>query len=99
MCHPVILPTRFPDAKHISDEDWLHQSVHESEVRSYWIGYPGLQKMAGRNVRKSPLWDTSSKRGAFFGLGGGHWEVPKFYMPGTTMPVQGVSSVSGVGFG
>ena len=32
---------RFPEAKHVSDEEWLRQSVHESEVRSYWIGYPG----------------------------------------------------------
>ena len=42
---------RFPEARHVSDEEWLHQSVHESEVRTYWIGYPGRQKMAGRNVR------------------------------------------------
>ena len=74
--------TRFPEARHVSDEEWLRQSVHESEVRSYWIGYPGRQKMAGRDVRKSPLWDACSRKGAFFGLGGGHWEVPKFYMPG-----------------
>ena len=74
--------TRFPEARHVSDEEWLRQSVHESEVRSYWIGYPGRQKMAGRDVRKSPLWDACSRKGAFFGVGGGHWEVPKFYLPG-----------------
>ena len=48
----------------------------------------GRQKLAGRNVRKSPLWDKCSAKGAFFGLGGGHWEVPKFYMPGSDMPVK-----------
>ena len=45
-------------------------------------------KMAGRNFRKSPLWDACSRRGAFFGLGGGHWEVPKFYVPGSAVPLE-----------
>jgi dimethylglycine dehydrogenase len=79
---------RFPNAKHLSDPDWVHQTTHESEVRSYWIGYPTRQRFAGRNVRKSPLWEDCLRAGAFFGQCGGQWEVPKFYLPDYKQELQ-----------
>jgi sarcosine dehydrogenase len=64
---------------YVSNDDWRHQSTHESELRTYWVKFPTLQKMSGRNMRLGPLHQRLSEAGAFFGNTGG-FERPLFYL-------------------
>lgn len=63
----------------IKKEKWLDQGTHESQVRTYWVGYPTRQPYAARNHRISSLHEATQERGAFYGVSGG-FEVPRFYL-------------------
>ena len=54
----------------IKDPNWLKSVTQESHVRTYCVKYPTLQRLAGRNVRLSPLHSRLAEKGAFFGTAG-----------------------------
>ena len=66
---------------YIQQEKWLKESVHEAEVRIYYVRYPTLQRFAARNMRLSSLHSRLAEAGAFFGAAGG-FERPMFFLPG-----------------
>lgn len=57
----------------IKDPNWLKSVTQESHVRTYCVKYPTLQRLAGRNVRKSALHSRLAQKGAFFGNVGSHF--------------------------
>ena len=67
---------------YIGDQRWREEGVHEAEVRTYWVKYPTLQRMAGRNMYQSAFHEKLLKQGAFFGQAGGI-ERPIFFLKGT----------------
>lgn len=73
---------------YVGDDTWRKESVHESELRSYWAKVPTLQRLAGRNLRFSPLHEKLLAKGAFFGQAGG-FERPMFFLENETN-LQGI---------
>ena len=63
----------------LEDKKWKEESIHEGEVRTYWVKYPTLQRMAGRNFKHSPIHEKMAENGAFFGSAGGY-ERPLFFL-------------------
>ena len=59
----------------------MEESVHEAEVRIYYVRYPTLQRFASRNLKLSSLHSRLEEAGAFFGATGGH-ERPLFFLAG-----------------
>lgn len=72
---------------YIGDERWQKETIHESEVRTYWVKYPTLQKMAGRNIQASPFHSKLTDRGAFFGNVGA-FERPIFFLSEAAADLQ-----------
>ena len=66
---------------YIGNQKWLEESVHEAEVRTYYVRYPTLQRLASRNLKLSPFHSRLEEAGAFFGATGGH-ERPLFFLTG-----------------
>ena len=73
---------------YVGDDTWQKETVHESELRSYWAKVPTLQRLAGRNLRFSPLHEKLLAKGAFFGQAGG-FERPMFFLENETN-LQGI---------
>ena len=66
---------------YIGNQKWLEESVHEAEVRIYYVRYPTLQRFASRKLKLSSLHSRLEEAGAFFGATGGH-ERPLFFLAG-----------------
>ncbi len=75
-------------SSYISNRRWQEETIHEGEVRTYWVKYPTLQRMAGRNLHHSPFHAQLMSQGAFFGSAGGI-ERPLFFLaqPGLNLSV------------
>ena len=68
------------DKSQVSEPGWVDESVHEAIERTYRVKYPTLQRMAGRNLRQSPLHPRLVQRGGFFGSSGSGFERPLFFL-------------------
>ena len=64
---------------YLTNERWQKESIHEAEVLTYWVKYPTLQRMSGRNLKHSPIHEKMAENGAFFGSAGGY-ERPLFFL-------------------
>ena len=64
---------------YLTNEKWQKESIHEAEVLTYWVKYPTLQRMSGRNLKHSPIHQKMAENGAFFGSAGGY-ERPLFFL-------------------
>ena len=59
---------------------YLHDRAIESYSRYYAMQFPDDETVAGRGVRRSPLYQTLAAKGAVFGAKFG-WERPNFFAP------------------
>ena len=64
---------------YLTNKKWQEESIHEAEVLTYWVKYPTLQRMSGRNLKHSPIHQKMAENGAFFGSAGGY-ERPLFFL-------------------
>ena len=63
---------------------WLEARAIEAYAAYYKIHWPGEEAVAGRGLRRSPLYDILARRGAVFGAKFG-WERPNWFAaPGET---------------
>lgn len=66
---------------------YLEERAIESYAAYYKIHWPAEEVSAGRGLRRSPLYQTLSARGAVFGSKFG-WERPNWFAPEGTAPVN-----------
>uniref|UniRef100_A0A8C7DZ79 Sarcosine dehydrogenase, mitochondrial n=1 Tax=Naja naja TaxID=35670 RepID=A0A8C7DZ79_NAJNA len=65
---------------------WIRERSHESYAKNYSIVFPYDEPLAGRNLRKDPLYEELLLQGCVFQERHG-WERPGWFNPGGKVPV------------
>uniref|UniRef100_A0ABM5F5X8 L-amino-acid oxidase n=1 Tax=Pogona vitticeps TaxID=103695 RepID=A0ABM5F5X8_9SAUR len=65
---------------------WLRERSHEAYAKNYAIVFPYDEPLAGRNVRKDPLYEELLRQGCVFQERHG-WERPGWFSPTGEAPV------------
>ncbi len=72
---------------HHTTRHFLQPRMVELYAHHYKLAAPGSEKMTARGIRRSPLHDSLTDRGAVFGSRGG-WERPNWFAPPGVEPID-----------